>query len=394
MDNRVKKELDKMFLLMERMDKHYTLDESLEMEDRIEHKRDTYTDIDQFLSDVNLGKSFVGLGYVQGYEARKIYPTNSEINKNLGMTQADSIKAGFNKMDKSSRVWNKMNAMVSDPEFTTPTGRLYAGNRSMKSQHFAGIIKITSYVFNWGDTSSLSDFYDKYHKDVEKARLSAGFGKNDSDYAVDDWHRNDMYKGIGSTPTSTSNSPLRNSYRKSIDAKNSLYGDVETDAFGNDVDRMSTRKDGTQYQKRAFRFGLKNVQKQWAKYCLVDMNGEIDEVDSTLGQVIGKNPSEFSDLRKKIVPQMSQDEKDFINAIYQIDSNRAIAEKTWLTDHIAYIVAGEFDPRTGTKRYVRYINPNIEIDTINVNQNELKPIIDNEIKDTEMVVRYVRPAAE
>ena len=394
MDNRVKKELDKMFLLMERMDKHYTLDESLEMEDRIEHTRDTYTDLDQFLSEVNLGKSFVGLGYVQGYEARKIYPTNPDINPTLGMSQADSIKTGFGKLDKSSRVWGKMNGLVNDPEFTSPTGRLYAGNRSMKSQHFAGIIKITNYVFNWGDTNSLSDFYDKYHKDVENARLGAGFGKNDSDYAPDDWRRNEMYKGIGASPVSTSNSPLRNSYRKKLDAKNSLYGDVETDAFGNDVDRMTTRKDGTQYQKRAFRFALKNIEKQWAKYCLVDMNGEIDEVDSTLGQVMGKNPSEFSDLRKKILPQMSQDEKNFINTIAQIDSNRALAEKTWLTDHIAYIVAGEFDPRTGTRRYVRYINPDIEIDNLNVNETELKPIVGSEIKATETAVRYVKPAAE
>ena len=394
MDNRIKKELDKMFLLMERMDNHYTLDESLEMEDRIEHQRETYTDIDQFLTDVNLGKSFVGLGYVQGYEARKVYPTNTEINPKLGMSQADSLKAGFNKMDKSSRAWGKMNAMLKDPEFTTPTGRLYAGNRSMKSQHFAGIVKITNYVFNWGDTSALGDFYDKYHGDIRKARLNAGFGKNDSDYAVDDWRRNDMYKGLGADPVSTSNSPRRNSYRKSLDAKNSLYGDVEVDALGNDVDRISTRKDGTQYQKRAFRFALKNIAKQWAKYCLVDMNGEIDEVDSTIGQLIGKNPSEFSDLRKKIVPQMSQDEKNFINTIAQIDSNMALAEKTWLTDHIAYIVAGEFDPRTRTRRYVRYINPNIEIDSIEVNQTELKPVIDKEIKETEYAVKYVKPAAE
>ena len=393
MDNRVKTELDKMFLLMERMGKHYTLDESLEMEDRIEHKRDTYTDLNQFLSEVNLSRSFVGLGYVQGYEARKIYPTNAEVNPSNGMTQADSIKNAFNKLDKNSRAWSKVNALVNDTEFTTPTGRLYAGNRSMKTQHFAGIIKITNYVFNWGEKTDLSDFYNKYHKDVEDTRSKYGFGKNDADYAPDDWRRGDMYRGLGLSPES-SNSPLRNSYRKVIDAKNSLFGDVYDDGSGIDQDRMATRRDGSQYQKQAFRFELKNIEKQWSEYCLVDIKGEIDEVEPTLGRIIGKNPSEFSDLRKKIVPQMSQDEKDFINAISQIESNRALAEKTWITDNIAYIVAGEYDPRTNTRRYVRYINPNIEIDKINVNENELKAIVEKEIAKTETVVKYKKQAAE
>ena len=393
MDNRLKKELDKMFLLMERMDNHYTLDESLEMEDRVEKTRDTYTNLDQFLSEVKLGNSFVGLGYIQGYEARKIYPTNQEVNPKIGLSQADSIKNGFGKIEKTSRLWNKMNNLVNDPEFTTPTGRLYSGNRSMKTQHFSGIIKITNYVFNWGEKSRLEDFYNKYYDDIKKARLAAGFGKNDSDYAVDDWRRNDMYRGLGSTPEKgTSN--LVNSYRKVLDADNSLYGDVYDDGSGQDLDRITTRKDGTQYQKRAFRFALKNIEKQWSEYCLVDINGEIDEVEPTLGQIIGKNPSEFSDLRKKIVPQMSQDEKDFINTISQLELSKSLAEKTWLTDNIAYIVAGEFDPRTKTRRYVRYINPNLTIDKINVNENELKSVVEKEIAKTETVVRYKKTAAE
>ena len=392
MDNRVKTELDKMFLLMERMDKHYTLEESLEMEDRIENKRETYTDLNQFLSDVNLGNSFVGLGYVQGYEARKIYPTNPEINPSNGMTQSGSIKNAFGNIDKNSRVYGKMSALVNDTEFTNPTGRLYAGNRSMKTQHFAGIVKITNYVFNWGSKNSLSDFYDKYHKDVETLRSKYGFGKNDSDYAADDWRRGDAYRGLGLSPESTG--ALKNSYRKSIDPKNSLYGDVYDDGSGIDQDRMSTRRDGTQYQKQAFRFALKNIEKQWSEYCLVDVKGEIDEVEPTLAKLIGKNPSEFKDWKKMILPQMSQDEKDFLTAMSQIDSNRALAEKTWLVDNIAYIVAGEYDPRTHTRRYVRYINPDVYIDKINVNENELKTIVKKEIAKTETVVKYQKQAAE
>lgn len=80
-----------------------------------------------------------------------------------------------------------------------------------------------------------------------------------------------------------------------------------------------------------------------------------------------------------------------------VESNRNLAEKTWLTDHIAYIVACEYDPRTSTRRYVRWINPDIEIDKFPVNQSELKKIVSDEIAETETAVRYsksVRPAAE
>jgi hypothetical protein len=91
---------------------------------------------------------------------------------------------------------------------------------------------------------------------------------------------------------------------------------------------------------------------------------------------------------------MSQEEQDFINAISEIDSNDALAKKTWLIDNIAYIVAGERSPKTGLMRYVRWINPNIVIDKFPVNQNELKTLVDNEIKTTEKVVRYKKAAAE
>lgn len=387
MDISVKKELDKMLLLMERMDNHYTLDEALEMEDRIESKRDTYTDLDQFLSDVNLGHSFVGLAYVQGYEARKIYPTNAADPK-----QANTIRGEFGNMDKSSRIWGKMNNLINDPEFKNPSGRAYAGNRSMKTPHFSGIVKFTNYVFNWGDTSSLSKFYNEYGQRVKDARIAGGFGKDPSLYPQGDWHTNDMYGGVGDMPVR----PPRdiNGYHQSLDAKNSLYG--FSDSSKNPI--MTTRADGSQYQKKAFRFGLKNIKRQWAKYFLVDLNGEIDPVGESLGLVMGKIPADqWTDLRKKIVPQMQQDEVDFINNIAQVESDRNLAEKTWLTDHIAYIVACEYDPRTSTKRYVRWINPDIEIDKFTVNQNELKTIVSDEIAETETVVRYprsVKPAAE
>lgn len=393
MDNRVKTELDKMFLLMERMDNHYTLDESLEMENRIENKRESYTDLNQFLSDVNLGRSFVGLCYIQGYETRKIYPTNKETNPINGMTQADSIKDELGKLDKNSRIYGKINSLVKDSEFTNPTGRTYAGNKSMKTPYFSGIIKITNYVFNWGNKSSMMDFYNKNKEEEKKLRQKYGFGKMDSEYGTDDWRRRDLYHGTGISPEESDNTK-KNPYRGVIDANNSLFGEVYDDGSGNDYDKITTRNDGTQYQKKAFRFAIKNIEKQWSQYCLVDARGEIDYVSSNLGKLMQKNSGVFNDIKKHIVPEMSQDEKDFINALSELRYNNFLAEKTWVTDNIAYIVACEYDPRTQTRRYVRYINPDLEINSINVNQGELKEIVDKEIAKTEIAVKYKKDAAE
>lgn len=230
----------------------------------------------------------------------------------------------------------------------------------------------------------MKDYFGK----KEAARIAAGFGKNDSDYAADDWHRNKMYGGIESLPPSTRDI---NGYYQQLDTKNSLYGFSDTSK--NPI--MDTRPDGTQFQKRAFKFGLKNIEKQWSKFCLVDKNGEIDDIDSSLGGVLAKLPTEFNDLRKKIIPQMKQDEVNFINAISQIEQNQAMANKVWLTDHIMYIVAYD----RSQKRYVRYINPDIEIDKFFVNDTELKNLVNSELKGTEVSVKYAAksdaaPAAE
>lgn len=384
MDKGTKKEVDKMLLMLERMNSHYTLDEALEKEDRIEHIRDTYTDLSQFLNEVNLGSSFVGLCYIQGYEFKKIYPTNPDVDK-YGHTQADNIRNGVGKMDKASRGWGKLNSLINDPEFSNPTGRAYAGNRSMKTTPFAGVIKITNYVFNWGDTQNWGKFNSDYFKSIKNARVNAGFGKNDADYDPADWRRNAMYKGIGAEPERDDRDI--NGYKQELDAKNSLYG--FSDSKKNPI--MSTRADGSTYQKQAFNFGLKDVKKQWAKFCLVDNNGEIDDVEKSLGPILGKIPGSFTDLRKKIVPQMSQDEQDFINAISEIDSNYNLAKKTWLVDNIAYIVACEYDPRTNTRRFVRWVNPDIVIDKFDVNQQELQSVVNAEIEKTAIAVRYEKP---
>ena len=131
---------------------------------------------------------------------------------------------------------------------------------------------------------------------------------------------------------------------------------------------------------------LKNIEKQWSKFCLIDNNGEIDAVDETVGPAMGKLPGEFKDLRPYVdFSTMKMDEINFIYNFSQIEENYANANKNWLTDHIMYIVAYD---RT-QKRYVRYINPDVTIDEFNIDQNELKTVINDELKDTVTAVKYV-----
>ena len=379
MDEAVKKELKKMFSLMERMDSHCTLTEALETEERIEHKRDTFTDLDVFLKNVELGKSFVGLGYIQGYEAKKIYPTNT------GSSQASDIKAALSKADKNSRIYGKLNGLVNDPEFTNPTGRAFGGFRSMANSPFAGVIKITNYVFNWGDAASYSDFAKKHFGDRDN--LINNVLKKAS------WSTNPIYKGI--EPTDPNSTEGRAGYHQQLDPKNSLYGFSDAQKINGQWQYnpiYTTLPDGSQIQKRAIKTGLKNVKKQWSKFCLVDNNGEIDSVDKIVGPSLGKLPNEFKDLRKYIdFGTMKADEIDFINTFSRLEQNYADSNKVWLTDHILYIVAKD----RSTGNFVRYINPDVSIDKFNVNSGELKAIVDGELKDTESVVRYSsKPAAE
>ena len=373
MEKAAKRELEKMFLLMERMDKHYTLSEALEAEEKIETKRDTYTDLDQFLQDVDLGSSFVGLGYIQGYEAKKIYPTNPKTIK--GVSQADAIKGGLGKLDKASRGFSKVNSLVNDPEFSNPSGRAFGGFRSMSTNPFAGVIKLTSYVFNWGGSEKYADYMKDY--------IDAHDNMVDNVFSNASWNTNPIYKNIKSIKANPSTP--KDGYHH---AKNSIYG--YSDPNNNPI--YSTRADGTQYQKRVFKMALKNIEKQWSKFYLVDANGEIDAVDEIMGPAMGKIPGEFNDLRQYIdFSTMKIDEINFINNFSQLEERHAMAKKQWLLDNIMYIVAYD----RSQKRYVRYINPDVEIDSINVNRQELSNEIKEELRDTEVHVKYVaKPAAE
>ena len=374
-------ELAKMKALMERMDTHNTYLESELMLEEISEKLGTpRVDVNSFqelTQKYDLKRSFVGLAYIQGYETNKIYPENTE--------HINALKNEVGKLGNSP-LSTKFNNLFTDPEFSNPTGRKPSrgenvGRRSMSTSHFSGVIKITNYVFNWGTSKNLADFYNNYKEKMRQKRLELGFGKPDTFYAPNDWRRHPDFRGIGDNPSSTDKrtnsdgSKIHPPYSLPLDANISLYGDNNT--YGSAS--FTTKPDGTQYQKKAIRFGLSDITHQWAHYCLVDVNGNIDEVENSLATLLYKMPMP-KDLRQSITAQMSQDEINARNEIMKIEDEKSKAEKIWILDNIAYMVGAGFNKITGQQEPFRWINKDIDINNINVNPADMQKIIDKEVQ--------------
>jgi len=387
MNKEAKYEINSMLSLMERMDKHLTLKEA-EFEKALLQEdanigRMEFQSLDDLVNTMDIGRSFVGLGYIQGYSNSnndgpvKIYPKKDNFDT--------EFRGEISKVDPNSRVAGKLNNMVNDPEYLNPTGRAYAGAKSMANSFFQGVVKITNYVFNWGDSDSWNNFLEKNRLNIAGIRMKHGFGDGDN-YADDDWRRRvsktgkSVYNGLGANPEyepkkNPDGSDVKGPYHQLLNPLVSLYGD--TDTYGKP--KMSTRADGTEYQKRAFKFGMGNINNQWEHYCLVDNNGEVDEVENSLAAIFHKR-SMPQDLRKLIDAQTQQDEINFINDLQAEINRQNEANKTWIEDNIAYIVGKGVNKITGEKNLFRWVNKNIVIDRINVKPQELKPIIDAEVQ--------------
>jgi hypothetical protein len=299
------------------------------------------------------------------------------------------MRGEIGKIEPSSRLAKKMNNFLGDKEYTNPTGRAYNGLKSMASNNFGGILKITNYVFNWGNAESLSNAFEKHRLAVADLRRKFGFGEDEASYDANDWRRKvdergkSIYGGIGLNPevTATRKNPdgsdVVPAFHQLLHPDVSLYGD--TDTYGNP--KYSTRADGSQYQKRVIKMGLSDVKKQWSDYLLVDENGEVDAVEKSLSALFSK-PGAPTDMLKKITAQMSQDEQDYIRGLQAINDEEYYSTKTWYEDNVLYIVGNGKSRITGEKTAFRWVNKNLVLDKININPNEIQPIIDAEIKRT------------
>lgn len=372
MNKEAKQQLAEMQLLMERMDSHMTgreanMRKELLKEDLGIGRRNINT-LDELVNEIDLGHSFVGLAYVQAYAADKVYPKKPNYDSNM--------RSEIGKIDPNSRLAGKMNAFLNDKEYTNPTGKPYAGLNRMASNNFGGILKITNYVFNWGNAESLANSYEKQRLAVADLRRKFGFGEDEASYDTNDWRRkvdekgNPLYGGLGANPESKGGKRTP-TYTQLLHPDISLYGD--TDADGN------SRYDSNGKQKRVIKMVLANVNKQWSDYCFVDNNGEIDAVSSSLANLISKAKLSPS-LVNTITPQMSKDEKDFIMAMDELNKNQERSRKMWLEDNILYIIGTGKSRITGEKVPFRWVNPNIIIDKINVDPTELQQIINSEVQ--------------
>ena len=355
---------------MERMDSHMTAREVNMRKELLKEDlgigRRNITTLDELVNEIDLGHSFVGLAYVQAYAADKVYPQKPNYDSNM--------RSEIGNIDPNSRLAGKMNNFLNDKEYTNPTRRAYNGLKSMASNNLGGILKITNYVFNWGNAESLSNAFEKHRLAIADLRRKFGFGEDEASYDANDWRRkvdekgNSLYGGLGANPESKGGNRIP-SYNQLLHPDISLYGDTDTDG--------NSRYDTNGNQKRAIKMVLGNVNKQWSDYYFVDNNGEVDAVSISLANLISKAKLPAS-LISKITPQMSQDEKDYLTAMDALQQNQARSIKTWLEDNILYIIGTGKSRITGEKTPFRWVNPNVVIDKINFNSAELQNIVNSE----------------
>lgn len=370
MNKEAKQQLAEMQFLMERMDSHMTAREVNMRKELLKEDlgigRRNITTLDELVNEIDLGHSFVGLAYVQAYAADKVYPQKPNYDSNM--------RSEIGNIDPNSRLAGKMNNFLNDKEYANPTGRAYNGLKSMASNNLGGILKITNYVFNWGNAESLSNAFEKHRLAIADLRRKFGFGEDEASYDANDWRRkvdekgNLLYGGLGANPESKGGNRIP-SYNQLLHPDISLYGDTDTDG--------NSRYDTNGNQKRAIKMVLGNVNKQWSDYYFVDNNGEVDSVSISLANLISKAKLPAS-LISKITPQMSQDEKDYLTAMDALQQDQARSIKTWLEDNILYIIGTGKSRITGEKTPFRWVNPNVVIDKININPAELQNIVNSE----------------
>lgn len=366
----MKNRLDEIKSLMRRMEEVPNGGSNFLMESSI-GRLDFNGNIEEFFNTIDIGKGFwVSLGYIQNYDLTKIYPDKNRM----------SFNNEFSKIDKGSRLYGKMNKFMNSSEFLSPTGRKYAGLNSMKSHDFNSVLLTASYTFNWGDIVSLAKSYQARNEEEMQIRKKYGFGKDESEYPEDDWRRNPNYGGLGLMPQkepkrkNPDGSEVKSPYTNKANTEINLFRDNDT--YGND--RMSTRKDGTEYQKHAFKFSLNDVKKQWKTYYLIDNNGEIDGVENNLAYLFSKpTASKKADLESII----NNDEKEFAKEMNEYIKKCDMSTKIWLLDNIAYIVGTGYDKQTGELlQGARWTNPNIiEMFPDSIKRDELDTIISNAI---------------
>ena len=384
MNKEAKQQLAEMQLLMERMDSRMSGYEVEKRKTLIKESlglgRIEFNSIDDIANQLDkLNGKWIGIAYIQGYPADKIYPGADGYDQ--------SLRSEVGKLDPASRLGQKINKFISSPEYNNPTGRPNRGLMSVKTPPFSGVIKITNYVLQWGNEGSLASSFEKQRLDTTELRRKYGFGNDEASYEADDWRRNPAYGGLGLNPMSRDK--RRNDdgsdYIAPYHAKPALNPDLslwgDNDSYGNP--RYTDMPDGSKYRKRALRLNLQNVKSQWYDYLLVDQNGEIDSVENSLRKLFAKSQADKTNDKwtKTIVPTMSQDEQNFLNDLQKMENRHNAVIKQWLVDNVLYIVGIGKSRVTGEKTAFRWVNKNFTLkDANNVDRNELAPIVDKEIQ--------------
>lgn len=377
-----KTQLNEMISLINRMEKPQTGWATLLQESIEEYKdpsglgRREFNDFDEFMNAIDpIGGQFIGIGYIQNYEVAKVYP-EKPIN---GVSTRDTLSQYQQGLGADSRLSGKLGSFLQHPEMTTPTGRaanfksLGASYKSMKEGNpFSSVLKVTTYNFQW--RSYANAVADKNSK-IGDLRVKHGFGQMDDMYPEDDWRRNPDFGGVGRMAAFE---PKRNDdgsekvrpFSKQFNPAFNVYSD--NDEFGND--RMAgVDNEGNPFQKRAMK-ALIPMGNGNSIYCAIDANGEIDDIDKSLFNILGTQKSSFT--AAKITDEMAEDEKAFRTELANLENESYNAQ--WFLENIAYMVGVGKDKNTGEKVPYRFVNSNIIFNyKVDINPDELSKVVNN-----------------
>lgn len=197
------------------------------------------------------------------------------------------------------------------------------------------IIKIGRYNFNWRDKEANARDWERRDNMELDIRRKYGFGKDDTEYAENDWRRNPKYGGVG--------------IRRVI-----ASGKQGIARYQGDHDTLYTHIDNN--GKMAIRQQLAQRNGDQSKWYFVDGTGVMSELPNEVVNFLRFAYKQVKTSDGTVdIDQMEEDERNFKAEIEALQKKNSNEIKTLLMDRILYMVAtavnihGEHEP-------VAYVN--------------------------------------
>lgn len=217
------------------------------------------------------------------------------------------------------------------------------------------IIKIGRYNFNWRDKEANARDWERRDNMELDIRRKYGFGKDESEYAENDWRRNPKYGGVGVRRVVKSGTQGIARYQGEHDT---LYTHIDNNG------------------KMAIRQQLAQRNGDHSKWYFVDEAGVMSELPK---EVVDFLRFAYKDVKNKKgevdINQMEEDERNFMAEIEAFNKKKNSEIKTMVLERILYIVATTVNSQ-GEHEPVAYVNDKSIYDTYKfLNKAEMMKVI-------------------